>query len=526
MRNATQGTTRFWAYLALGVAAAVLVASHTPVGAALSMDSLFYLSTASNILDGNGISHDTYALSGPAVQATTIWPPLYSVLLAALSWLANQAGIAQVVAIAVLNFVALGACLFLILRIASLTGSIGAGVVAAMALAISPSLQIVFTYAWSEVLFIPLCLGAYLSLQHHLMDNGSRQRLGLYSLVLLLGFATYTRYVGLAFFFAAALALLLYGRGAPIDRLRTVAAASLAYLAILAPMLIRNFAVSGSLSGGDRGAPGTSLLSDVETLGRYLNLELLNLPILPAAAVVLITVASVAWLALRPSDANPRAKLSFRSPNIVVPFLFAACYLVFLLIARGRQTIDLDSRMLSVAVPFIFLALLGVYQQLSIKSRGGLAALPFLLPLCAFTINAIYTHTSILKGWRDDAEPGPVLGLTYRSTTGRQMDSLRKINEYFSPAAGDLVLTDIARPMIVAHMFPKSDVRQMPDSASEESFAQLDAPLGRRGIAIISTESWSRALAEDLEGRAGFYRIESQTSSPEFIVIKLPVEAP
>ena len=83
MRNATQGTTRFWAYLALGVAAAVLVASHTPVGAALSMDSLFYLSTASNILDGNGISHDTYALSGPAVQATTTWPPLYSVLLAA-----------------------------------------------------------------------------------------------------------------------------------------------------------------------------------------------------------------------------------------------------------------------------------------------------------------------------------------------------------------------------------------------------------------------------------------------------------
>lgn len=526
MRNSTRWTIHLWAYLAVGVTAAVLIASHTPVGAALSTDSLFYLSTASNILDGNGISHDTYALNGPAVQPTTIWPPLYSVSLAGLNWLAGQAGISEVVAIAVFNFFALVVSLFLILRIASLAASISAGVVVAIALAISPSLQIVFTYAWSEVLFIPLCLAAYLSLQYHLMENGDRQQLGLYSLVLLLGLATYTRYVGLAFFSAAALTLFLYGRGAPIERLRTLAVTSLAYLSILAPMLIRNYALSGSLSGGDRGAPGTSLLPDVKTLGWYLYLEFLNLPILAAVAVLSVIAASAAWLILRAADANPRTKLSFKSSNIVVPFLFAACYLAFLLISRGRQRIDLDSRMLSVAVPFILIGLLGVYQQLSMRTSGGLAALPFLLPLCAFAFNGIHTHTSILNGWRDYGEPGPVLGLTYRSITGRQMDSLRGINEYFSPAPGDLVLTDIARPIIVGHMFSRSDVRKMPDSTSEESFALLDAPLGRRGIAIISSELWSKALSKSLEGHAGFYRIEPQTGGPEFLVIKLPIEAP
>lgn len=526
MLKQAQWATRSWAYLSLGIAAALLVASHTPVGAALSMDSLFYLSTASNLLDGNGITLDTYALNGPAVRATTLWPPLYPGSLAGITWLANQAGTSDVIGIAVLNFFALIVSLFLILRIVSLTASTNAGIVVAIALLISPSLQIVFTYAWSEVLFIPLSLAAYLSLQHHLMEDGGRRQLGLYFMVVLLGLATYTRYVGLAFFSSAALALLFYGRGSPIQRLRTVAAATLLYLAMLAPMLIRNLALSGSLSGGDRGMPDTNLLSDVWTLCWYLYLEFLNLPLLPAAAVVSITVASAAWLILRPSDARPPAKLPFNSSNIVVPFLFAACYLVFLLISRSRQSIDLDSRMLSVAVPFILIGLMGAYQKLSMRTHSGLAVLPFMLPLIAFAINAMQTHLSILKGWRDTAEPGTVLGITYRSITGRQLDSLRSTKEYFSPSAGDLVLTDISRPIIAQYLFPETDVRQMPDSPSEQSLALLEDLLKRRGLVIINTPAWSQALATGLEGRARFYNIEDQAGRPNYIVIELPVEAP
>ena len=526
MPKPAQWTTHSWAYLALGIAAAVLVASHAPVGAALSMDSLSYLSMASNLLDGNGIAVDTYALSGPAVRATTLWPPLYPGSLAGITWLADQAGTSDVIGIAVLNFLALTVSLFLILRIASLTASTNAGILVAIALAISPSLQIVFAYAWSEVLFIPLSLAAYLSLQHYLMEDSGRQQLGLYSMVVLLGLATYTRYVGLAFFSSAALALLLYGSGSPIERLRTVAAATLAYLAMLAPMLIRNLNLSGSLSGGDRGTPDTNLLSDMWTLGWYLYLEFLNLPLLPAAAVVLIAVASAAWLILRPSDARPQAKLSVKSSNIVVPFLFAACYLVFLLISRSRQSINLDSRMLSVAVPFILIGLMGVYQKLSMRTHSGLSGLPFLLPLIAFAINAMQTHMSILKGWRDTAEPGPVLGIMYPSITGHRLDSLRSIKEYFSPTAGDLVLTDISRPSIVQYLFPESDVRLMPDSPSEQNLALLEAPLKRAGLAIIASAPWAEALTQSLAGRAQFYSIDAQTGGPAFVVVKLPVEAP
>jgi len=526
MLNVVWWKPRFWAYLLLSVTGALLVASHTPVGAALSMDSLFYLSTANNILDGNGIVQETFSLSGPAIRPMTVWPPLYPVVLAGFLWITKLASSSDVFGVAVFNFFALVASLILMLRITSRVTATTAGVVVAVALALSPSLQIAYTYAWSEVLFIPLSLGAYLGLQHYLDDSTRRDRRGLYFLIVLLGLATYTRYVGLAFFASAAMALLLYGRGSPVERLRTVALASLAYVTLLVPLLVRNYSASGALSGGQRGVPDTNLTSDLWRLGTYLNLEFLNLPWLPTVGFILIAIVSVIWLLNRPFAAESRAGSPSVSLSVAVPFLFAFFYFAFLLVSRAIQFIDLDSRMLSVAVPFILIGLVGIYQLLSTRTNSRLAVLPFLLPMFAFAINAVQAHTSILNGWRDSGEPGPVLGLTYRSITGRQVDSLRSINEHFSPTAGSLVLTDIARPIIVKYLFADMDVRQMPVTADEQSLALLEKPMQRRGLAIITGEDWSRTLSRDLEGRADFFTIQGRSGNAEYVVIKLPVAAP
>jgi hypothetical protein len=525
MLDLSPSTARALGYLVLAVVAAVLVASHTPVGAALSMDSLTYISTAENILDGNGITHSTHALSGPALRPTTLWPPLYPVLVAAISWVASLAGTSDVVGIAVFNVIALIASMYLIVRIASLAASEQAGIFVAIAVAISPSIQIVFTYAWSEVIFIPLCLAAYLSLQHYLTGNESVRRRWLYAMIIFLGLATYTRYVGLAFFSSAALTMLLYGRGDLLQRLRTVTAVTLAYLVFLAPMLLRNLVQAGSFSGGDRGSPGINLLSDIGTLLWYLYLEFLNLPILIGAVVFLVALASATWLLLRHTGASKQGSLPYGLPNIIVPFLFAICYMIFLLISRGRQSIDLDSRMLSVVVPFLMLGLLGVYQKLLLREGNRLAVIPLLLPLAAFAIGAFHTHTNIMKGWRELGEPGSILGKTYRSMTGHQMDALRGIGEHFVPGDGDLVLTDISRPIIVEYLFPGADVRQMPGMPDDQKMAELDASLQREGIAIIGSSAWSQALSNSLEGRAHFYNIADQAGSTKYVVITLPVDA-
>jgi len=526
MLDLSSSAARAGAYLVLALLAVVLVASHTPVGAALTMDSLYYLSAAGNILDGNGITHSTHALSGPALEATTLWPPLYPVLVAAIQWLANMAGTSDVVGIAVFNVLALIASSYLIVRIASLTASAQAGMVVAIAVIISPSIQIVFTYAWSEALFIPLSLAAYLSLYQYLFgDERVRQR-WLYAMVMFLGLATYTRYVGLAFFSSAALAILLYERRDVFKRLRTVAAVTLAYLAFLSPMLLRNLAETGSFSGGDRGSPDISVLSDISTLMWYLYLEFLNLPLVIGGVFFLVTLALAAWLLLRHAGSIKQASPSFGLPSIIIiPFLFVFAYMALLLISRGRQNIDLDSRMLSVVVPFLLIGLLGVYQQLLLRVGNRLAILPFLLPLAAFAMGAIHTHTSILKGWRDFGEPGLILGQRYPSMTGRQLDSLRSIGKYFAPGAGDLVLTDVSRPIMVEHLLPEADVRQLPSMPDDQNMRELEVFLQRKGVAIIDRTDWSKALSKSLDGRADFYSVDGGAESPNYVVITLPVDA-
>jgi len=525
MLDLSSPVTRAVAYLLLTIVAGVLIASHTPMGAALSMDSLYYLSTAGNILDGNGIVHSTHSLSGPALQSTTLWPPLYPILLAAIKWVANTAGTSDVVGIAVFNAAALTATMYLVVRIASLAASAQVGLVVAIAIAISPSIQIVFTYAWSEVLFIPLCLAAYFSLQQYLAGNESVRRRWLFAMIFLFGLATYTRYVGIAFFASAALSMLLYGRGDLIQKLRTVTAVALAYLALLSPMLLRNLLQAGALSGGERGSPDTNVLSDVGALMWFLYMEYLNLPLLPGTAVLVVTVGSAAWLFLRHAGSSKQGSLRNGLSNIGVPFLFAVGYMVFLLISRGRQNIDLDSRMLSVIVPFLAIGFLGVYQQLFSRVGRQLAVLPFLLPLAVFVIGAFNTHTSILKGWRDLGEPGPILGMTYPSMTGHQLDVLRGISEHFVTGQGDFVLTDISRPIILEYFFPEASVRQMMVIPDDQNMAEVETSLQQEGIVIIGSPEWAQALATSLEGRTHFYNISDQAGTPRYMVIKLPVGA-
>ncbi len=511
-------------YLLFAVTAALLIASHTPVGTALSKDSLVYLSTAENVLQGDGLVRNTYALAGPAYEPMTLWPPLYPIIVAGITWLAGLADTPVASAIAIFNFIALLLTLGLTYRISTLTATTTAAMFVTIAVALSPSIQVAHTYAWSEVVFIPLCLAAYLCLQDYLSGEARRPALSLALAVVLLGLATCTRYVGVVFFATTGLALLLYGRGQPIDRLRTAALASAAYLAILAPMFVRNLLASGALSGGDRGVPPWSFWADLETLTWYLYLEFLNLPFSWALMMALASVGVLAWLLIRNRGTGQSAHSSRKLRGIVLPFLFAGCYIVFLLVSRSRQTIDLDSRMLSVAIPFVFIGFGGTYQWLSTRVGRFPAVLPFLLPLLAFSANAVNTHTNIVTGWREMGEPGPVLGLSYRSITGHQMLTLHEIRDYFSLAPGDLVLTDVRRPEIVDRIFHDADVRRIPGDPGTDNLALLETALKRSGIAILSNSKWSRALQRDLEGRAEFFSIANQSGVTEFVVMKLPVK--
>ena len=512
-----------WTFLLLAAIAGLLLYSHTPLGAALSMDSLSYLSTAGNILDGHGIAYTTYALNGPTVQATTLWPPLYPIALAGIVGVAEMLGVSSVSAVAFCNFVAMLVSLYLIVSIAAYSGWNWGAFIAAASFVLAPSLQLIHIYVWSEAFFLPMALGAYFCLQRYLLRTAEGSRKSLYCMIALFALATYTRYVGIAFFGAAAMALLIYERGNLVGRVRTVALASFAYVMLIVPMLVRNVLVSDDLAGGDRGTPSTELASDLAQLVWYFYLEFINLPNIAGAALLVFSAAAIGWLFMR--DESAQSSAARESLRWIVPLLFVASYSILILLSRMVQVTDLDSRMLSVAVPFLILAVHGIYLSLASRTGERKAALPFVLLLCVFFINAVNTHRSILTGWREHGEPGAVLGLVYPSLTGARLDTLRGIGEHFAPGEGDLVLTDVKRPVILGYLYPDADVRRIPDGPSEENIAAVIEVLQRKGLAIISTPDWGKALSDQLQGRADFYRIESATGKLEYIVITLPVRA-
>ena len=518
-----ESTAPRWTFLLLAAVAALLLYSHTPLGAALSMDSLSYLSTAGNILDGHGIAYTTYALNGPAVEATTLWPPLYPIALAGIVGVAEILGFPSVTAVAFCNLAAMFVSLYLIVRIASYSGWNWGAFIAAVAFALAPSIQLIHIYVWSEAFFLPITLGAYLCLQRYLLRTEESSRKSLYCMLALLALATYTRYVGIAFFGAAAMALLIYERGNLVVRVRAVALASFAYVMLIVPMLVRNVLVSDDLAGGDRGTPSADLATDLVQLVWYIYLEFINLPNIAGAALLIFSVAAVGWLFLR--DDSAKTSAARESLHWIVPLLFVASYSILILLSRMLQVTDLDSRMLSVAVPFLILAVHGIYLSLASRAGDRKAALPFVLLLCVFFINAVNTHRSILAGWREHGEPGAVLGLVYPSLTGARLDTLRSIGEHFAPGEGDLVLTDAKRPVILGYLYPDTDVRRVPDEPNEANIAAVIEVLQRKGLAIIGRPDWGQALSDRLHGRADFYRIETATGKLEYIVITLPVRA-
>ena len=509
--------------------ALLLAVSHTPGGAALSMDSLYYLSTANHILAGDGISQDTYSMTGASLQPMTVWPPGYPVAVSLVIGFGSFLDISNEAAVSGFNIIALLVSTCLVFFAARRFAEPAVAGVAAFLFSLSPSIQLIHVYAWSEVLFVPLTVAGYLCLQFALNSREMRTRhLSVAGVVIFFWLATTARYVGLAFFAAAMLALAIHHRRSFASLLRFVVAPGLAYVVLLAPLFWRNLTASGALSGSDRGLPDTQITTDISTLLSYVYLEFLNLPVFLGSGILLMSAIAVIWLQRRTQRIPAEGALNglgISSP-LLLPLLFVVSYSTFLLVSRQTQTIDLDTRMLSVAVAFLLLALLGAYELLSRKHGRLIASLPFALPLLAFTANAMQTHQSIIDGWREQGEPGQVLRMTYPSKSSRRFDVLRGIVQAFPVGDGATIITDYRRPIVLQHLFGDATVRQLEPAATDESIQQMASFSSGQGLILISTQGWGSAITSSFDGNVGIFTVAGESGKAEWFVIKLPMEAP
>ncbi|MEI7836811.1 MAG: hypothetical protein WCK05_10440 [Planctomycetota bacterium] len=230
--------------LAGGGVAAAHFARHDAVSG--NPDAIVYVEAADNLLRGNGLTAIERHYTGSPLhrfrdEPLTHYPPLFPLLIAGVS----ACGVASVEAAQWLNMLLMAASILLAGHVAyrASAGALGAAFVAGALVLASPTTFRMHTEALSEPLFVFLAVGGMALLADYL----DTQKLALLAAAaVLVALAWLARYVGVAMWGTAVIALLLRS-GAPLRR--RLAEASLFSAMAATPMLgwlIHNRLVAGT----------------------------------------------------------------------------------------------------------------------------------------------------------------------------------------------------------------------------------------------------------------------------------------
>ena len=209
-----------------------------------------------------------------------------------------------------------------------------------------------------------------------------------------------------------------------------------------------------------------------------------------AAQVILLTL----WVVLAGSliaISHYRSKISIRPDTraptygMFMPLLWSILYLVFLLISRSVQHVDLDTRMLGVIVPFLLLAVVGLTQYLSRSLPAPIAALPLTCIMLLAAYSGVICHKELVVNLRSERSPGFVNNVGLRSITESRFDIFREISQNVKIGNRDIVLTDIPRPQILSYFFGDALVKMIPHTEGKIDFEALTSLENKHGMAIL-----------------------------------------
>ena len=225
----------------LSVAGVWLLVRSTPFGIGLSWDSFTYITAARGLLEGIGLGR--LSACGP-IRPMTGYPPLYPLVLAAIESL----GFSAVRAARVVGALSFGATILLSgLAVRELTRSAVAALLASILVLSSSILLLVYSWAWSEPLFMVTTLASALFLS--LYFERGRPRM-LMASAACLGLALLLRYAGLAFLASFGTAVILWTRLHPSDQhLRRWRLLGMGLAVVITPLIawmIRNIVVAGT----------------------------------------------------------------------------------------------------------------------------------------------------------------------------------------------------------------------------------------------------------------------------------------
>lgn len=404
------------AALIILVAASLLIIYITPYGLATTPDSARYVEVAKNLQQGNGFVVNNYSLQATEKYLPlTTWPPLYPILLS-IFISPEKADVFAASQLAIILLSISGWFLFLLLRRA--TNHYVALLATGVFLIATPTLT-VFSYLWSEPLFITLLLISCWSWLHCIetthLETPKQPLTYLVILSTALAGLFLCRYLGIVLAPLLPLAWLLSKHRK--KQLFNYILAYSWYLLLTLPWLARNYYLLGDITGGNtfgahidaRPGPIADLLENLKDLA---SATLTLVPIETNSYFVLILGVALLMILrhyLPPTSlANDDRRYAQRL--ILISTISLLCYLIGSLILLRVALFFIEARFISIIVPLLIIICFTICYKLWYEfSRTLLNKLAFggiTLLLLMITSQGITTYQTTLSNWQTYGQPG------------------------------------------------------------------------------------------------------------------------
>jgi hypothetical protein len=485
------------ALVLVGVAGLIIL---TRQGIGTSPDSVVYLGSARNLLDGYGLS----VPYGPAINLPmTHYPPLYPLLIALSG--AFSADLLQ--GARVIHILLFGANLFLIGLIINslLPGNLWMLAVGLALMFASQTMLIIHAMAWSEPLFIFLGFSGLYFLANYLRLS---QRLQLSVSAVLIGLTFLTRYAGVAFLMSGALAILLFGRKSLRHKFIDVILFGAVSCLPTAVWMVRNMILSGTLTNREllfHPINTGHLVQFVDILSTWVSVPLS----IPAKARLVLLLGAFAfalwfyfWQRHKRAGSAPRGDSSSgqaKTPELLmVIVLFVIIYIFFIIFSISfiDANTPIDERILSpvfVGGWIVILYLAGRFLVLK--------EVPRFAKLLAILALGLISFSYLLQGveWLSENQS---TGFGYSGLKWEQSETL---NQVMNLSPGLLVYTNRPEPIYLASSRPVMQLPNSQNSATQQGNPQYRLELEQvreqleqaGGIVVYFTELPQSSISEE-----------------------------
>jgi hypothetical protein len=516
----------------LVVLAAAMGASLTPHGAATSPDSLRYLDAAGHIAAGDGAVISVHRLDAPEpVRPLTDWPPLYPIVLSPFVSGADSpaVGAARFSTLALSLSVAL---MYLVLRPAA--GRV-AGVIGSLVVLLNRSTLTVFSYAWSETLFVPLSLACcWIACRvSEPPGNANRWRRFLPPLLLSVCLAAvfYCRYIGLTYSVVFVTVWIAsrdrerfgFGRVVP----------PVLYLALIGLELARNIRLTGEISGGRRPPPTMGVIENLRDLWGALVLQLQHNAVLSVAVFLVALVVVLLLSAFRTRVDDIIGEGSKRRSMVLLLHSTALCasYAVGLVAARSMREFDrIDVRLVTPCVLFLIVILTVASARLLTADARQRWAIPLaalsLSFLCLSTIDGVKVFRRALESLESTHSPALEVrrGITYNSFTfGPSHQESTRFIESIDPDPSAVFITE--DPMAFNFVTGRKTFRFPSGPISDEDISRMNRYSDPRAYLFLTRRDSMGRLADYYGGDWDFLLPNRRFWDGTVLVLVLPLPA-